>query len=143
MAESHNFSNLFLDENCEEKVIYKASEGWGGRCAGHSYEDFESTFIDGEEIRTPAMSITNYQIGDKVYRSYGIEETEREKAEKCEEFIGALCPKSEKFYAETEIDGLIGEQRERLGIKEEWTERKKLQWEKIADGKYPLNVSEH
>lgn len=128
------FDQLFLDADCEEKVIFRADEDWNIGEFGNCREDFEKIFTEGDEFHAPAMSITSYWIDDHVYRSYEIEETEKEEAEKCEEFIGILCRNGEKFCTEAEIEEIIREKRRQLGIKEEWMERRELQWEEMKVG---------
>jgi len=134
-ASNYAFDELFLDADCEKQVIFEANRTWGLGGLGNYGEDFEKIFADGEELHVPDMSMTSYWIGERSYWSYEIEATEMAEAEKCEEFMEVLRRNGEKIYTEAEIGEIVRDRRRELGIKEEWMERKELQWEKMEKGK--------
>ena len=77
--------------------------------------------------KSPEMSVTKWLIDEETYYTYQIEDDEEHK-EICEQFIDLCEQDGLPFCSDTEMEKLINEQAESLGIKKEWLEKKEVEW---------------
>ncbi len=82
-------------------------------------------FWEGKERRDPYISLDRYDIGgtgEADHTVYLIEEEDPKLVKRCEEYGDIIRQQGIRLYTQEEVDGLIGKQKEKLGLHDLWME---------------------
>lgn len=137
-AGDHSYEANFIDGKGVKQQIYQCRSvgGYGIFDVNEKGSQDYNEIYNGELPDGLVMDV--YTIGGKDYFVYNIEYSKDEQQKtKDEEMVKTLIAcynkQGAKFLTNEEIQKLIDERKQELGIKESWCEKKELDWHKASD----------
>lgn len=116
-------SQQYIDGNGDLQTVYSKEELWGQELSYLSETAYNEAFAEISEYE-PYMGIGNYEIkGEEYYVLYEGEDTEE-----CRNFISLCENEGKRFVKEEEVESLIKQRLEELGVKETWKNGNGLTW---------------
>lgn len=137
------FSTLYTyscpDAEGDNQTIVKLDEKVGPAVCYIDNIAYENVFGDTRN-QSDNMVITKWEIDDKTYYTYEIEDDENK--DLCEKFIDFCQKDGISFSTKEEIKILIDLKKAALGITDEWFEKKELDWQLYENPAYSDYVKE-
>lgn len=135
------YDESFIDGEGVKQMIYtcqQVGDDWMAYANEMALQNYNSVY----QFEYPEdMQIQIYSIGSETYYAYEIwgsrqrhqdlEKLEKRQRELSEALISCFEEQGIRFLPLDEIEELIANQKQKLGIAMEWCEEKELEWEEI------------
>ena len=120
-AGDHPFDMQYLDADGNLHMVYD-----GQALGGWWFRDIEPDIYDAVFSSEPGAEVTHYEIDDADY--YVMHSYDTSIDSLCEEYVSLCEQKGMRFVSDEEIDELIAEYAEKLGIEYDWMFEEEVEW---------------
>lgn len=120
-AGDHPFDMQYLDADGNLHMVYDARI-----LGGLWFKDIEPDIYDAVFSSDPSADVTHYEIDGADY--YVMQSYDTDIDSLCQEYVSLCEQKGMRFISEDEIDELIEQRAEELGIEHDWLTEEELSW---------------
>lgn len=118
---NHPFDMQYLDADGNLHMVYDARA-----LGGYDFRDIEPDIYDAVFSSSPDAEVTHYEIDGADY--YVMHSYDTSVDSLCEEYVSLCEQKGMRFVSDEEIDELIAEYAEKLGIEYDWMFEEEVEW---------------